>query len=238
MIVSSSTERHGGVSRTERLRKWGLLHLTVSLSVVFFEIRVFFLHGLSKWRARRYRNERQLRLHFGCGDNAKAGWVNIDLSSKADLQLDLRKALPFSDKSCALTYSEHFFEHLDYPDDAVFFLRENFRVLEPGGIISFGVPNAPAALQEYVRNKAKGRPIAPFPGHPSWVRTGLDQINFLFRQNYSYLIQQHRYAYDLETLKLILTDAGFSEVQERTFDPMLDSISRGDSTLYVNARKI
>src|SRR5437016_9995379 len=166
----------------------------------------------------------------------KPGWVNIDLSPKADLQLDLRKNLPFADGSCECTYSEHFFEHLDYPDDALFFLRENFRVLAPGGLLTFGVPDAGSALEGYAR-ATKGAPVTPFPGHPSWVRTRMDQINFLFRQNYICQIHQHRYAYDLETLELILADVGFSQIHQREFDPLLDSESRLNGTLYVSARK-
>lgn len=137
---------NSGRGNTARLRRWGVLHLALVACVLLFEIRALFLHFVGRWRAKRYRNQQRLRLQFGCGDNAKPGWVNIDLSPKADLQLDLRKSLPFADGSCECTYSEHFFEHLDYPDDALFFLRENFRVLAPGGLLTFGVPDAGSAL--------------------------------------------------------------------------------------------
>jgi predicted SAM-dependent methyltransferase len=227
---------NSGRGNTARLRRWGVLHLALVARVLLFEIRALFLHFVGRWRAKRYRNQQRLRLQFGCGDNAKPGWVNIDLSPKADLQLDLRKSLPFADGSCECTYSEHFFEHLDYPDDALFFLRENFRVLAPGGLLTFGVPDAGSALEGYAR-ATKGAPVTPFPGHPSWVRTRMDQINFLFRQNYICQIHQHRYAYDLETLELILADVGFSQIHQREFDPLLDSESRLNGTLYVSARK-
>jgi SAM-dependent methyltransferase len=150
-------DRHVAVGRgnTARLRSWGLLHLALGLQLLYFEIRILFLLSVGIWRARRYRNKKQLRLQFGCGDNIKTGWVSIDLSSRADLQLDLRKSLPFADGSCECTYSEHFFEHLDYPDDALFFLRENFRVLAQGGVLTFGVPGAGFALEDYGK-KAKG----------------------------------------------------------------------------------
>jgi hypothetical protein len=66
----------------------------------------------------------------------------------------------------------------------------------------------------------------------------MDQINFTFRQNYVSQIHQHRYAYDLETLELILTEVGFSEIRQREFDPLLDSELCRGSTLYVSARRI
>jgi SAM-dependent methyltransferase len=237
MCVDSLEDNPNRNKTTVRLRRWGVLHLAVSIYVLLFELRVLLLHARNKWLARRYRNRRQLRLNFGCGENIKAGWINIDLSSKADLQLDLRKNLPFADSSCECTYFEHFFEHLDYPDDAVLFLRENYRVLQSGGVVSFGVPDASAALEEYVRNKANGQGICPFPGHPAWVRTGIDQINFLFRQNYIYLIHQHRYAYDFETLQIILKDVGFTDIRQRPFDPSIDTEGRRHGTLYVSAQK-
>src|SRR5262245_40369277 len=45
----------------------------------------------------------------------KPGWVNIDLVACADLQLDMREAMPLPDKCAQMIYSEHFFEHIDYP---------------------------------------------------------------------------------------------------------------------------
>ena len=67
-------------------------------------------------KARRYSNATGLQLHFGCGANVKPGFVNIDLSNAADLTLDLREQLPFADGSCSLVYSEHFLEHIEYPN--------------------------------------------------------------------------------------------------------------------------
>lgn len=238
MCVDSTEDKPNWQKTIARLRRCGVLQLAVSLYVLLFELRVLFLHVRSKWQARRYRNRRQLKLNFGCGENIKPGWINIDLSSRADLQSDLRKNLPFANGSCECTYSEHFLEHLEYPDDALLFLRENFRVLQSGGVVSFGVPNATTALEDYVRNKAHRQGFWPFPGHPGWVRTPIDQINFLFRQNYIYLIHQHRYAYDFEILQMILKEVGFVDIRQRPFDPALDTETRRHGTLYVSARKI
>jgi predicted SAM-dependent methyltransferase len=63
----------------------------------------------------------------------KAGWINIDIDERADLQLDLRANLPFPDNSVSFIYSEHFFEHLEYPRDTSTFLKESLRVLIPKG---------------------------------------------------------------------------------------------------------
>jgi predicted SAM-dependent methyltransferase len=42
------------------------------------------------------------------------------------------------------------FEHLEYPLDAQHFLREAWRILKSGGVLSLGVPDAELSLREYV----------------------------------------------------------------------------------------
>jgi hypothetical protein len=42
------------------------------------------------------------KLHFGGGDNLKAGWVNVDLHASADLRLDVREPLPFPGNSVTM----------------------------------------------------------------------------------------------------------------------------------------
>jgi len=79
------------------------------------EFRIQRLHRAALKRVRRYSGN-NLRLNVGCGKNIKQGWINIDLSKEADLQLDVREPLPFASESASMVYSEHFFEHLEYPD--------------------------------------------------------------------------------------------------------------------------
>jgi hypothetical protein len=65
----------------------------------------------------------------------------------------------------------------------------------------------------------------------------MERINFLFRQNYFFALQEHRHAYDFETLQQYLTEAGFDAISKRAFDPDLDSPSRRAGTLYLVATK-
>jgi len=48
---------------------------------------------------------------------------------------------------------------------------------------------------------------------------------------------EHKFAYDFETLKYILEKSGFVQVKLRNFDPSLDSKDSGLGTLYVDAIK-
>lgn len=181
--------------------------------------------------ARTYHRSRGLRLHLGCGPNLKEGWVNIDPGyPAADLTLDLREPLPFKDRSCEFVYSEHFLEHLGYPHEVGSLLAECFRVLEPGGRFSAGVPDTEAPLLAYARQE-EGWLHRVKEIHPPVCMTFMDHINFHFRQG-----DEHRMAYDEETLVRLLEGAGFADARRRTYDPDLDTERRRDS-LFVDARR-
>lgn len=179
----------------------------------------------------RLEGQHDLRLHLGCGANVKPGWLNIDLHPAADLHLDLRRGLPFPDASAAVIYSEHFFEHLEYPREVVPLLADARRVLQPGGLFQVGVPSTETILRAYVANDTELFRIARELWHPAWCDTPLHQVNFHFRQ-----LTEHKYAYDWETLASVLAAAGFVAIQERAYLPGLDLAERALGTLYVDAR--
>jgi len=197
------------------------------------ELLTLFKHRRGVRQSRKFRGQKHLRLHIGCGPKLKEGWVNIDLSPQADITLDLREPLPFVDSSCSLIYSEHFLEHLDYPGSALSFLKVCHSVLEPGGLFSVGVPDTEWPIAEYAGLRTDGYFEAMKKNwHPAWCQTEMEHINYHFRQG-----DQHRFAYDFKTLARALTNAGFQDIQRREFDPELDSADRKLGTLYVNAYK-
>jgi predicted SAM-dependent methyltransferase len=197
------------------------------------ELRTQRLHQASVKQAERLCSTTKHRLNLACGPNRKEGWINIDLTDGVDLHLDLRERLPFPDDSVEVIYSEHFFEHLNYPSEVLFFLRESYRVLVSGGLFTVGVPDAEPALIAYANRDEHAFELQRrMHWHPDWCDTLMHHVNYLFRQS-----QEHKYAYDGETLALILERAGFVQVNRRHFDPALDSESRRIGTLYMNARK-
>ena len=202
------------------------------------ELHIQVHHRASIAAASRYRDTRHLRIQLGSGNKLQKGWVNIDLQENADLQLDLRENLPFPDDSALIIYSEHLFEHLEYPGEAEHLLREALRVLEPGGIFSVGVPDAEETLIQYARGELPSliRQWSADPDlawFPPWVWTSpMHLVNFFFRQD-----GEHKHLYDFETLELVLRKAGFVDIRRREFSPELDSRDREDGTLYVDARK-
>lgn len=208
--------------------------LYAALHLVGKEIIQYRWHRAGVRKAGAYVGQTGLKLNIGCGPNRKQGWVNIDLSPAAEVSLDMRERMPFADGSATIIYSEHFFEHLDYPHHAKYFLRESFRVLEPNGVFRVVVPDTAWPLLDYAK-VGDGRWLERCETElwrPEWCKTPLDQINYHFRQE-----TQHRYAYDFETLENVLKETGFVDIGECGFDADLDTKNREIGSLYVSARK-
>jgi predicted SAM-dependent methyltransferase len=208
-------------------------HVRAAFKAVDREVMIYKRHQKGLAKAETLAGQRDLKLHLGCGPVRKEGWLNVDLFGEPDLLLDLREPLPLADGSCQVIYSEHFFEHVDYPAGAQRILADCLRLLVPGGTFSVGVPDTQWPLEEYARIRQEGYfQQAKQVWHPAWCQTELDHINYHFRQD-----GQHLYAYDCHTLCRVLTEAGFINPRRRPFDPALDSAKRELGTLYVEANK-
>lgn len=202
------------------------------------EWRLWRIHRQGLAKAKSLAGSGPHKLHLGCGNLYKPGWVNIDLyfcpPCTPDLTLDLRRPLPFPDASCAEVYSEHFFEHVPYPGSAVEILRETLRVLIPGGVVSIGVPDPRPVLTAYLEDT----PLPYFDyffNHFSVQRhlhTKMEAVNWLFKQG-----GEHQFIYDYPSLEKMLLQTGFTRVARRDFDPARDSESRRGETIYVDAHK-
>lgn len=196
------------------------------------EGRLSYRHWSATRRVPRYLKGEPLKLNLGCGPNCRPGWLNIDLfDSAAELQLDLRKRWPFPDGSVAYVYSEHAFEHFEISEEVPHFLSESLRVLGEGGVFDVGVPDTEWPLRGYGNPDHDYWPFAP-SWHPESCETQLDHINYHFRQG-----EQHKYAWDEDTLARSLRRAGFANIVRRDFDASLDTESRRIGTLYMRAIK-
>jgi predicted SAM-dependent methyltransferase len=209
-----------------------------SLSVAFrtfqSEMRVARMHANGVQKSKELQTDTPLKLHLGCGPKLKRGWINVDLVPNADLCLDLREPLPFADESCEIVYCEHFLEHVPYPDAAEKFMRECWRVLQPGGVLSISVPDGEIGLRAYAGND----PLEFFATskrlwHPPWAKTRMEQINYLFHQD-----GEHKFIYDYKTMEKALERTGFTSVRRRPYDPELDSSERAWGSLMVDGRKL
>lgn len=90
-------------------------------------------------------------LNLGCGHKFNTAWTNIDFSSPSPevMQHDLNAGIPFEDNAFHVVYHSHLLEHFPR-EHAPRFMRDCFRVLQPGGIIRVAVPDLETIARLYI----------------------------------------------------------------------------------------
>jgi predicted SAM-dependent methyltransferase len=182
-----------------------------------------------------------LKVQLGSGPNPVPGWLNIDGGFDADLRVDLRRALPLGSGTVAYIFTEHFLDHLEYPNAIHSVLSECHRVLKPGGIMRVVVHDGERLLRAYLEKDVEFfREIGAFEKTADSAQSLMAAVNHLFRFN-----GFHQFIYDYETLEREFLKAGFSSVlrstikgsdtQELNLD--LDLPDRAPQSLYVEAVK-
>jgi SAM-dependent methyltransferase len=80
------------------------------------------------------------KLHLGCGQDIRSGYVNLDLVklSGVDLVANLESRLPFRDRVFDEVFTSHVLEHVR---DLIPLLEELERVCRPGAVIRLEVPH-------------------------------------------------------------------------------------------------
>jgi predicted SAM-dependent methyltransferase len=174
-------------------------------------------------------------LNIGCGPNIRKDYINLDYFWRPGIDLcwDMRKKIPFSDRSMKGIFCEHCLEHVSM-NDGLNVLMEFKRLLKNGGVARIVVPDAELYLGLYCKNKT-GQDF-PFPcSIPNDNRTPMMRVNRIFRDH------GHQYAYDFETLSKLLKKAGFLSIERREFmngkdrNLLIDQESRSVESLYVEA---
>ena len=220
------------------------LHVLYQLRI---ELQLAWVRLTSLTVARRYRGATNLKVNIGCGNRGRPSWVNVDCLAldSVDCVCDCRKVLPFADNSARLIFTEHFFEHIDYTEEASLFLSECLRVLQPAGIIRIVVPDAERYLHAYCEpgwdamTRLRGLGMDHFDRYTVCAyRTKMELVNEVFRQAYT-----HKFSYDYETVERLLTDVGFARIVRQEFGKSLnpelaiDLEGRAHESLYVEGVK-
>jgi len=159
-------------------------------------------------------------------------WIASDIHGNGDLQLDLRKPIPFPDNSVEKIYSSHLLEHFSYPNPMLDLLWECNRILQPNGIVSLAVPNARIFLDAYYddRDFDAGKYCAYDVGLT--YKNRMNYVNFI-----AYLGGAHKHLFDGESLTSILQEAGFNDVNLREFDATIDLEERRHGSIYAEGVK-
>lgn len=155
-----------------------------------------------------------LALNIGCGKRVKSGWVNLDINpvSNEVYYFDARNPLPLAAGSVRRINCEHFLGHLGF-DEALGFLSECYRVLEPAGSLRIIVPDAEKYFRAYVDNDAEYfKKLQHLGGAVNPLETRNEVVNQSFR-----LGGEYHSAWDFETLELYCCRVGFSGMQRSSW---------------------
>ena len=154
-----------------------------------------------------------VKLHLGCGEKYIPGFIHIDFADyeHIDFQQSIGHLQQYKKNEVDLIYCCHAFEYFDR-DIAKYALREWRRVLKPGGTLRLAVPDFAAICKVYQKYKdLDGRGIlGPLYGKIA-VKT-----NVLLYDSYkaTHKFMYHKTAYDFESLKKMLKDAGFKNIRK------------------------
>ncbi len=144
------------------------------------------------------------RLNFGCGACPTPGWTNADIlpGPGVDVVADVRDGLPVPDGRFDYGTSIHVLPEIPWPD-LVPTLRELRRVLRPGGVFRFALPDLDRAMDAYRR------------GDRSYFHAGDDEARSLGRKLQAQLIwfgvSRTPFTFDFAAEQL--ERAGFSDVR-------------------------
>ncbi len=148
---------------------------------------------------------------------------------------DLRKGIPYGDRSVDAVYHSHLLEHLDRPA-ARQLLRESFRVLKPNGFHRIVVPDLSRLCRRYLEDfDGCQRDRAKADSHERFVEAMIEQMvrsegagtarqRWLRRAIENAVLgsatrrgEAHRWMYDEISLAMLLEQAGFRNVRTHTY---------------------
>ncbi len=172
------------------------------------------------------RNAAEPALIIGAGGQRRAGWLSSDLDPRdpETIRIDATKRLPFPDGSLAYVFAEHMIEHVDYRQGQAL-AGEVLRVLRPGGVFRIATPDL-VRLARLV--------CEPLDAE---AQAYVDWNNGLFGEHVgnraSFVLNRamrwwgHTFVYDAPTLRDLLENAGFEDVQFREIGDSPHAALRG-----------
>ena len=182
-------------------------------------------------------------VQIGGGKHVLKGALNIDIVQPADLVYDVREGLPLNSQTASFIFTEHFFEHIDYPASAKKFISECYRVLKFGGKLIIGVPDTELVIKNYLARNRKFYNKALNIWYKNrrcldHFNTYIDLVNYHLRdQDDDPKYNPHYWGYDKEKLISLLKSVGFSEIRNWKFDSTIANPKRKYGSIYIEAQK-
>jgi len=157
------------------------------------------------------------KLNFGCFTIMFYGWTNVDIEDLGGwarengyeyVRADARERLPFKDNEAGFIVSHHMIEHLTR-EEGINFLRECYRILEPGGVIRLSTPDLNGLAEDYVSGN-----IMQYSPVNVAVENAKDDDDAFFQ----ILFYGHKTLYRTESLRKALREVGFIEDRAMPFN--------------------
>ena len=173
------------------------------------------------------------RLHWGCGDNTRPGWINFDIKTGPgiDISWDILEGLPLGDDAIDYISSQHVLPALTV-DNQVPALSELRRVLKQGGVLRLCMPDLDRAIAAY----PSGRP--DYFVLWDWGTLSGNFITQMVDSGYNRTLFTYEFAEEL------VRKAGFRDVYRVGYhqttsphDEIVELDNRKDESFYLEAYK-
>lgn len=173
-----------------------------------------------------------MKLELGAGGRPTIGYTHQDLHSGPHIEfVGEARMLDLPDNSCEEILAVAFIEHLTY-DHALDTFRNVHRMLQPGGLFLFDVPDYPVWVRYYLTH-LKGDATAPIP---------MDHVRRTLFGWGRFPGDSHLYGWDMEHLQHALNLCGLKPVSwseerlaERVYRARFEHPE--DAHLYVTCQK-
>lgn len=151
--------------------------------------------------------ETGMKLHIGCGDRRRDGYVNIDVreTKATDMVAEAWDLSRFADGAVAEVYSRHMLEHL-HPGDARRTVLEWHRVLGADGVAHLIVPDLIFHCRQLlgeVKSGFQDQRQHAFASFYGWRSAGFGGERF----------DVHLWGYDEQAITELLHGCGFGRVE-------------------------
>lgn len=177
------------------------------------------------------KKQEPIRVELGPGGRRMQGWITLGLEKECAIYGDLLEGMPFPDNCVTAIYCSHVLEHFYYPQ-LISLLSECYRILKPEGTFKAAVPNARIFLEAYFHpEKFDVGKYCTFEPALQY-HSSIDYVNYI-----AYMKGWHRFLFDEENVRIILSKVGFKDVRLRKFDPALDLENKKWESVFVEARK-
>ena len=185
-------------------------------------------------------------VNLGSGALRIEAMLNVDISARADVYVDITRPLPFHDDSLDGVFCEEVIEHVPFPA-AARMLREVHRALRPDAALRISTPD----LAHFCRLAAGAEPMDGYQRAEARLVLGADAGEALMRAaalNAIVYRHEHRFVYTEAALREALLAAGFSQVRRSRYRDPEGALGAHDShaeryghapemSLYLEARK-